>query len=235
MFKTLILVEEMRLFCLLSFLIFAVLPAAHAETVVLKNGSTFKGTVTEKNTQKINIEVSGVPLTYYLDEIESVDGRKPIDYVKDTSQKLMTDLPAYMTQPPAPTPTPVPVVKPAPMPSKAPIQAAAGMSKKQLILKFIDVFGTKESMTTNFEDLLKRAPPNQVEELKKAINVDEIIEQLVPIYDQHFTEQELIAYISFYTSPEGKKLLKTIPALMEESVGVSLKYFKEKLAKPHRI
>lgn len=53
-----------------------------AETIVLKTGKTVKGKLIEKNNKYIKIDFHGVPLTYYLDEIKSVDGKsiKVISY-----------------------------------------------------------------------------------------------------------------------------------------------------------
>ena len=102
--------------------------------------------------------------------------------------------------------------------------------KRELILKFIDTFGTKSAMEQNlntmFEDMGSDDP--QTQKFKDNVRVDEIIEQLIPLYDKHFSADELKAYITFYSSPEGQRLLQTIPVLMEESVDISAKYFEEK-------
>ena len=46
-----------------------------AETVVLKTGQTIEGKITEKTAEYIKIEVADVPLTYYFEDIESIDGK----------------------------------------------------------------------------------------------------------------------------------------------------------------
>jgi hypothetical protein len=43
-----------------------------AETIVLKSGKTVEGKILEKTKDSIKIEISGVSLTYYLDEIKSI-------------------------------------------------------------------------------------------------------------------------------------------------------------------
>jgi hypothetical protein len=205
----------------LSFLILIFIPNAQAETITLKNGTVIEGKIVEKDGEKIKAEASGVTLTYYFDELASIDGIKPAEFVSSVPQQIKTNLPPSMT----------PVLAPpaADTPSAAPVSQLSGMSKKDLILKFIDVFGTRESLARNFEQLIKRSSPQQAADLEKAVNVDELIQQLIPLYDKYFTEQELIFYINFYSSPEGKKFLLTIPILMEQSVGISVKYFKDKL------
>jgi len=65
-----------------AFLIFAFLNAAflfagYAEKVSLKSGSQIQGKIVEQTGRYIRIEVGGVPIKYYLEDIESIDGVKP--------------------------------------------------------------------------------------------------------------------------------------------------------------
>lgn len=55
---------------------FCFLIPAFAETVVLKSGKTVEGKILEKTDAHIKIEISGIGITYYRDEIESIDGQK---------------------------------------------------------------------------------------------------------------------------------------------------------------
>jgi len=48
-----------------------------AETILLKSGKTVEGKLIEKTDGYIKIDFQGVPLTYFYDEIESIDGEKP--------------------------------------------------------------------------------------------------------------------------------------------------------------
>lgn len=47
-----------------------------AEKIVLKSGQTIEGKIVEKADKYIKINFMGVNLTYYLDEVESIDGEK---------------------------------------------------------------------------------------------------------------------------------------------------------------
>ena len=111
-------------------------------------------------------------------------------------------------------------------------QAPAAMTseKRALIMKFIDVFGTRRTMEQNLNAMFEDMGPNdpQAKKFKENVRVNEIIEQLVPLYDKNFNEEDLKAFITFYSSPAGKKLLDTIPILMRDSVDISAKYFEEK-------
>lgn len=46
-----------------------------AETILLKSGKTVEGKLLEKTDKYIKIDFDGVPLTYFFDEIESIDGQ----------------------------------------------------------------------------------------------------------------------------------------------------------------
>lgn len=51
----------------------------------------------------------------------------------------------------------------------------------------------------------------------KTINLDKLIEDIsYPLYDKHFTENELKDLIAFYKTPTGQKLVSVSPALAIE-------------------
>jgi len=47
-----------------------------AEVIVFKSGQSVEGKLVEKTDKYIKIDFQGVPLTYFFDEIESIDGQK---------------------------------------------------------------------------------------------------------------------------------------------------------------
>jgi len=59
------------------FLFLFVPTLASAEIIVLKSGKTMEGKLIEKTDKYIKIDFQGVPLTYYFDEIQSIDGEEP--------------------------------------------------------------------------------------------------------------------------------------------------------------
>ncbi|HSB10080.1 MAG TPA: DUF2059 domain-containing protein [Blastocatellia bacterium] len=55
--------------------------------------------------------------------------------------------------------------------------------------------------------------------LPQRIRWAETMEQIYyPIYDKHFTEQELKDLLAFYTSPTGQKAIQLMPDLLKESM-----------------
>ena len=65
---------------------------AFAETVILKSGKTTEGKIIEKTDKYIKIDIQGVPITYFNDEIKSIDGKEPAaPVIKETVSKNNTD------------------------------------------------------------------------------------------------------------------------------------------------
>lgn len=46
-----------------------------AETIILKSGETVEGKLLEKTDEYIKIDFQGVPLTYFIDEVNTIDGK----------------------------------------------------------------------------------------------------------------------------------------------------------------
>ncbi len=115
-------------------------------------------------------------------------------------------------------------------PAAAAPAASVSPERTTLILKFIDVFDTKKAMEENLDLMIKSMPADdpQTQKIKSGVNVDEIIQRLVPLYAAKFTDEQLNAFIAFYSSPDGQKLLSEIPQIMQESVDVTAQYFDEK-------
>lgn len=182
----------------------------HAEILFLKNGTAINAKILEQDKKKMKVEFNGQTVTYYMDEIQSVNGKPLTDPVTPPAQSGAVSVPSN---------------------SKVSnlMDHSQITSKRELIKKFIDVFGTRENMSQNFERMLISMPPKKSEEIRKILNVDEVIDNLVPLYDKYFTQEELESYIAFYSSAQGQKFLKAIPQIMKESVDVNIDYFKKKL------
>lgn len=65
--------------------ILSVAPFCFAETIYLKSGKIVEGKLIEKTDDYIKIDFQGVSLTYFLDEIEAIDGLK-LDYSNNKKQ-----------------------------------------------------------------------------------------------------------------------------------------------------
>jgi len=61
--------------CLMAFLSTFVF----AETIILKTGDTVEGKITERTKEYITIDFYGVSIPYYFEDIETIDGQRPVE------------------------------------------------------------------------------------------------------------------------------------------------------------
>ena len=68
----------MRRILIFTFLFLFYYCSAEAETVSLKSGKSVVGKIVEKTEKYLKIDMEGIPITYYSDEIESIAGDKDV-------------------------------------------------------------------------------------------------------------------------------------------------------------
>ena len=67
-------------------------------------------------------------------------------------------------------------------------------------------------------------PPKFWDEVLKEVYPNKFVELLIPVYDKHFSNDELEGLIAFYETPVGKKLVSKLPEIMTESAAIGDKY-----------
>jgi hypothetical protein len=79
---------------------------------------------------------------------------------------------------------------------------------------------------------LERRLPTISAALQKEMNdpklVDELYNQVLPLYASHFTAEDVKALTAFYRSPAGKKSLEVMPKLVGESAQAAQKLVQER-------
>jgi hypothetical protein len=110
--------------------------------------------------------------------------------------------------------------------------AAAVRSKHQDTEKLMELVGTRLILRQLFDQdidaqiaAMRRARPDVpgdfwdefTTEFKRQASPDELMKVILPIYDQHFTHQEIRQLIAFYESPLGRKISTTLPEIQRES------------------
>jgi len=206
-----------------------------AETIYLKSGIKVEGKIVEKTDQQVKVDISGITLTYFADEIDRIEGESnpapapqpqipasipPTQRIEDSSSNLIK----------LPPPQPEEISPESPALSvdvNTPLSPSA--NKQQLIWKLIEVSGTKANMDKIFADMLSKASADESEKIQALFNIDEIVLQLVPIYDKYFEQDELQQLVDFYNSKGGQKLLEVTPLVTQESMEATLQYFQNKM------
>lgn len=122
---------------------------------------------------------------------------------------------------------------------------------KQDILRLFDVMHNRDEVqkileqvvqqmqTMNREQMKKRNPSITNEELArmdrdsqeifKNFPIDEMMNDMIPVYERHLTKSDVDAMINFYSSPTGQKLLREMPTIMSESIQAAYPHMQARL------
>lgn len=108
------------------------------------------------------------------------------------------------------------------------------------ILKLFDVLQVQEQMKQVMRqvtlqmrslshDQMKKTDPNisaedlakidaRSEKMIEAVPVNEMLDDMVPVYQKHLTKGDVQAMIGFYSTPTGQKILHEMPAITAEGM-----------------
>lgn len=123
------------------------------------------------------------------------------------------------------------------------VSVAPDAASKEDVKKLFDVMASREQMaqmmhqvfaqmrSMNREQLKKSQPgitdaelarrDRESEDLIKNFPLDEMLNDMIPIYQRHFTKPEIEGMTAFYSSPTGQKFLREMPAVTAETLRVS--------------
>lgn len=104
----------------------------------------------------------------------------------------------------------------------------------------ITVDAMKDQLKTSAEQALREkiavptaeqiiAVDRIVDEEFKKLSLDSMIQDLVPVYQRHFTRADVEALIAFYSSPAGKKIIREQPAMLRESMQATATSQRQKM------
>jgi uncharacterized protein len=120
------------------------------------------------------------------------------------------------------------------------VSIAPDTASKEDVKKLFDVMASRDQMaqmmqqlfaqmrSLNRQEIKKRHPDvsedelarmdRQSEELVKNFPLDEMLSDMIPVYQKHFTKSEVDALTAFYSSPPGQKYLHEMPAVTAETM-----------------
>jgi uncharacterized protein len=120
------------------------------------------------------------------------------------------------------------------------VSVAPDAASKEDIQKLFDVMASREQMaqmmqqlfaqmrTLSREQVKKRHPDisdaelarmdRQSEEFLKDFPLNDMLNDMVPVYQRHFTKSDIDTLTAFYSSPTGQKFLHEMPAVTAETM-----------------
>ncbi len=70
-------------------------------------------------------------------------------------------------------------------------------------------------------------PPEFWSQFRKRMNLQALIDEIIPVYDKHYSLEDLKVMNEFYSTPAGQRLLSTMPQIMSESMAIGQKWGKD--------
>jgi hypothetical protein len=120
------------------------------------------------------------------------------------------------------------------------IDIAPDAASKDDVKKLFDVMASREQMqdmmhqmftqmrSISREQMKKRQPDVSDEELARMdresedlirhFPLDSMLDDMIPVYQRHFTKSDIDALTTFYSSPPGQKFLHEMPAVTAEAM-----------------
>lgn len=101
---------------------------------------------------------------------------------------------------------------------------------KGLLTDFIKAQGQFETFNATIDQMTSMMGVTLNEDEKVEFTNDvmsSLIEMLVPVYQKHFTEQDLKDAIDLFKTPIGKKISEKSPIIAQESMQASMKWGME--------
>jgi hypothetical protein len=125
-------------------------------------------------------------------------------------------------------------------PTKASDVAADGEAEEDLFRKRMDAHrlivasGAKKRIEETMRHMLammrKQNPgitDEFIDEFLQQVDINGLIEQLLPVYTKHLTHDEIKGLIRFYKSPLGKAMLEKMPAVQKECMDIGARWGAE--------
>jgi hypothetical protein len=105
------------------------------------------------------------------------------------------------------------------------------MGKLENIKKLLELNGgdkANEKTAQSIIDSIKHLVPDFKNENVKPSDIKDIVDTMqnetIPIYDKHFTDEEILGIIDFFNTPIGKIYLSKMSTVVMETMQVSSKY-----------
>lgn len=98
-------------------------------------------------------------------------------------------------------------------------------TKSEKVRELLELMGSGDlakqvmnQMISLFKDAYSDVDSQFWDEFSKELNVDDLIDLTIPIYEKYYTENEIEQLIKFYKTPLGRKVTANLPLITQESM-----------------
>ena len=85
----------------------------------------------------------------------------------------------------------------------------------------------KTQMFTMFRESMTQVPEEYWKRLETKLDMAELMQLIIPLYDKYYTIEDLKALNAFYESAVGQKVLSTLPQITQESMKIGQAWGEE--------
>ncbi|MEH2322097.1 MAG: DUF2059 domain-containing protein [Nostoc sp.] len=114
----------------------------------------------------------------------------------------------------------------------APISNAEEIDKTNNIKKLLEIIVTKNifrslitQLSNAFQSEYPQVPQKFWDTSVAEFKPDDLIKEMIPIYNKYFTNKEIKQLIAFYQTPVGQKTLS--PQILQEATSIGIRYGNE--------
>jgi len=112
--------------------------------------------------------------------------------------------------------------------------ATAETSKVTKIRKVLTLTGSGkmgvqviQNIFATYKTSYPNVDPSFWDEILKEVRPEDLVNLVVPIYDQNFSEEEIDGMLAFYSSAVGQKVLAKMPAIMQDCMQAGKEWGQE--------
>lgn len=108
--------------------------------------------------------------------------------------------------------------------------SAISKQKQQAIFELLDIQNSADQMKQSMMAYGADMPADQkqfIEKMVSKIDKERLYELFIPIYDKHYTIDEIKELTAFYQSDLGQTMLTKLPLILQESMSIGQLYGKE--------
>ena len=111
---------------------------------------------------------------------------------------------------------------------------ATPSEKQKEIAKMLKITGVEKMMNqmvsqlvATFKEKSPNVPASFWEKFESSLDAHAVVQRIIPIYDKHYSLEDLKAVNAFYATPAGQHLLGAMPQVMQESMLIGQQWGRE--------
>jgi hypothetical protein len=108
---------------------------------------------------------------------------------------------------------------------------AEDTAKAQTIRKLLEITGARNlyqqmssQVFAGLKDQYPQVPAKFWDIAAQEMKTDEFLDEIIPIYQKYYTNDDLKQLVAFYQTPIGQKTISILPQLSRESIAAGLKF-----------